>query len=145
MISISLNSITAIKTHCVSLQVLELFVDNITTLDNSLTLEQALSEAAPSPQDSLQSLKLGGKIYSGSVLRYLISGCSRLRMLCYTPYSYQDGNINDAFIEQLFLQHPCLELEAFCFEKCFLSEPYARVHHACVHAYYSRMFAGMQA
>jgi len=122
MISISFNSMTAIKSHCVSLQVLELFVDNITTSDNSLTLEQAITEAAPAPLLSLQSLKLGGKIYSGSVLRFLISGCPRLRMLCYTPYSYQDGNINDAFIEQLFFQHPCPELEAFCFEKCFLSE-----------------------
>ena len=122
MISISFDSLAAIKTHCVSLQVFELFVDNITTTGNGLTLEQAIMEAPPTPASSLHSLKLGGKIYSGCVLQYLMRGCSRLKMLCYTPYSYQDGNINDAFIEQLFSRQPCTELEAFCFEKCFLTE-----------------------
>ena len=92
MISISFDSLAAIKTNCVSLQVLELFVDNITTKGNGLTLVQAVTEAAATPASSLHSLKLGGKIYSGCVLQYLMRGCSRLKMLCYTPYSYQDGN-----------------------------------------------------
>ena len=141
MISISLASLAAVKRHCCSLQVLELHVDKVTTAP-AQTLQQALQLAHPGHLPNLKSLKLGGSIYSGitntfslvwwaipinrnlipgDLLKFFVSGCPRLQIFCFTPFTYQ-GDVNDEFIVDLFNEHPCLELEVFCFEKCILSE-----------------------
>ena len=127
MKSISVSTLATIKSHCTSLAVLELHVDQITseTEDLKEALESAqmsfLNKSPRAQMSCLKSLKVGGSVNSGDVLSFLVSGCPNLQILCFTPFTYQ-GEINDNFITNLFVKHPCPELEVFCFEKCFLSE-----------------------
>jgi hypothetical protein len=122
MISISFETLAAIKTHCQNLQVLEMFVDGIYTFDEHSTLEQVIDETPNPVWPSLQSLKVGGLISTGSVLKYLVSGCPNVRVLCYSPYQEQGDLVTDQYIEQLLNINPLPCLVAFYFEKCLLSE-----------------------
>ena len=123
MKSISVSTLATIKSHCTSLAVLELFVDQITSETENLkeALESAQINKKAVQMTCLKSLKVGGSVNSGDVLSFLVSGCPNLQILCFTPFTYQ-GEINDEFIVNLFVKHPCPVLEVFCFEKCFLSE-----------------------
>merc|ERR1712059_206794 len=122
MISISFETLAAFKTQCQSLQVLEIFVDGIYTFDDQATLEQVIDETENPAWPSLQSLKLGGLISTGSVLKFLVAGCHNLRVLCYSPYEEQGDLVTDQYIEQLLTTNPMPCLVAFYFEKCLLSE-----------------------
>ena len=55
-------------------------------------------------------------------MKFILAGCSLLKMLCFTPTCYEGGGINDDFISKMFSEHPCKHLEIFCFERSFLSE-----------------------
>jgi len=122
MISISFETLAAVKNSCKNLETFEVFVDNIYTLKTSSTLEQVIAETANSEWESLKSLKLGGLIPTGSILKYLVSGCSQLRVLCVSPYEPQANFITDQLVEQMLEINPCKKLVTFYFEKCFLSE-----------------------
>ena len=122
MISISFETLAAVKTFCKNLEVFEVFVDNIYTFNTSSTLEQVIAVTENNGWTSLKSLKLGGSIPTGSILKYLISGCAQLRVLCYSPYEAQAGLATDLLVEQMLAINPCKSLVAFYFEKCFLTE-----------------------
>ena len=103
-----------------------------------LPLDQAIEQSQNGHLKHLVSLKLGGEvsgridlkyawnflifIVSGTLLKFILTGCSLLKMLCFTPTSYEGGGINDEFIGKMFSEHPCKHLEVFCFERSFLSE-----------------------
>ena len=75
---------------------------------------------------------------TGSVLKYLLEGCLNIRVLCYSLYEDQVGNlphvqdvhlllrqehlVTDAYVQQLLLLNPMPALVAFYFEKCVLTE-----------------------
>jgi len=122
MISISFETLAAIKGNCRQLQILELFVDGIYSFQEQATLEQVIDETPNPTWPSLQSLKVGGLITTGSVLKYLLSGCPSMRVLCYSPYQEQGDLVTDSYIEQLLCINPMPQLAAFYFEKCLLSE-----------------------
>jgi len=122
MISISFETLAAIKSNCKNLQVLELFVDGIYTMEDQSTLEQVIDETPNPLWPSLQSLKVGGLINTGSVLRYLVLGCSGMRVLCYSPYQEQGDHVTDEYIEHLLGINSMPHLAAFYFEKCLLTE-----------------------
>jgi len=122
MISISFETLAAVKNSCKNLETFEVFVDNIYTFKTSSTLEQVITESANSEWASLKSLKLGGLIPTGSIIKYLVSGCSQLRVLCVSPYEPQARLITDQLVEQMLGTNPCKTLVTFYFEKCFLSE-----------------------
>ena len=122
MISISFETLAAVKKHCKNLETFEVFVDNIFTFKTSSTLDQVIAESANSEWASLKSLKLGGLIPTGSIIKYLVSGCSQLRVLCVSPYEPQAELITDQLVEKMLEINPCKTLVAFYFEKCLLSE-----------------------
>eukprot|EP00092_Neocalanus_flemingeri_P000587 GFUD01000623.1.p1 GENE.GFUD01000623.1~~GFUD01000623.1.p1 ORF type:complete len:689 (-),score=173.31 GFUD01000623.1:19-1851(-) len=122
MISISFETLAAVKTFCKNLEVFEVFVDKIYTFNTSSVLEQVIAETENTDWTSLKSLKLGGSIPTGSVLKFLILGCSNLRVLCYSPYEAQAALVTDLLVEQMLAINPCKSLVAFYFEKCFLTE-----------------------
>jgi len=122
MISISFETLAAIKNFCKNLETFEVFVDNIQTVNSGSTLEQVIAESSESDWISLKSLKLGGLIPSGNIILYLVTGCTQLRALCLSPYESQAEIITDKLVEDMLRVNPCTSLVAFYFEKCFLSE-----------------------
>jgi len=122
MISISFETIDAIKNFCKSLETFEVFVDNMHTVNSDSTLEQVIAETSKSEWTSLKSLKLGGLIPSGNVILHLVTGCTQLRVLCLSPYESQAEIITDKLVEDILKVNPCSLLVAFYFEKCLLSE-----------------------
>lgn len=122
MISISFETLAAIKTNCRCLNVLEVYVDNIYTVDRLSTLEQVIVETPNVTWPSLNSLKLGGLVSTGSVLKFMLADCNNIRVLCYSLYEEQADLVTDAYIEQLLLVNPMQALVAFYFEKCVLTE-----------------------
>ena len=93
------------------LNTLEVYVDNIFVVNRQMTLDQAAQETFNPPWPSLKSLKLGGMVRianllsvwkashviyqmtTGSVLKYLLEGCLNIRVLCYSLYEDQVGNL----------------------------------------------------
>ena len=122
MISISFETLAAIKTHCPKLQVLDIYVDHVYTFKAQTTIEQVVAETPNTSWESLKSLKLGGTIPTGSILEFLIRGCSNLRVLCYSLYDDPGEMVTDGFIENLLNINPMKELVAFYFEKSVLTE-----------------------
>jgi len=122
MISISFETLAAIKTFCRNLETFEVFVDNVHTVNSSSTLEQVIAESPRIEWTSLKSLKLGGLIPSGNIILYLVGGCTQLKVLCLSPYESQAEVITDQLVEEMLKVNPCTSLVSFYFEKCFLSE-----------------------
>merc|ERR550519_147802 len=122
MMSISFETLSAIKINCGCLNTLEVYVDNIFVVNRQMTLDMAAQETFNPPWPSLKSLKLGGFITTGSVLKYLVTDCLNLRVLCYTMYEDQEHLVTDTYVEQLLLINPMPALVAFYFEKCVLTE-----------------------
>ena len=123
MFSISIETLSAIKTSCPALEVLEVFSDKIFSTVEGHSVERAISRAGQARLVRLRSLKLGGMVPDGGVLLYLLAGCPSLRLLCYTPYESMAElvRLNDSFIEEIFRVNPLSDLVAFCFEKCFFT------------------------
>ena len=124
MVSVTFQTLAAIKRFCKGLTVFELHVDNIATQDNQeLRLEILATENGSLPL--LTSLKLGGHVNSenGALLKFIVSGCDALKSLCYTPYSEvsQANSVNDEFMARWLEEQPFQQLTVFCFEKCWLS------------------------
>jgi len=122
MMSISFETLSAIKINCGCLNTLEVYVDNIFVVNRQMTLDQAAQETFNPPWPSLKSLKLGGMMTTGSVLKYLLEGCLNIRVLCYSLYEDQEHLVTDAYVQQLLLLNPMPALVAFYFEKCVLTE-----------------------
>jgi len=121
MISISFESLAAIKKHCQKLEVLDVYVDEVTTFLEHTPVGQVVAETENTHWESLKSLKLGGSIPDGSVLEYLIESCPNLKVLCYSLYEGSCDSITDHFIENLFEKNPMPKLTAFYCEKSMLS------------------------
>ena len=83
MISVSFETLSAIKKHCQRLEILDIYVDHVHTFLEQTPVEQAIAEAASYTWTSLKSLKLGGSIPTGTLLQYLVSGCPNIKVLCY--------------------------------------------------------------
>jgi len=79
-------------------------------------------ETVNPPWPTLKSLKLGGMMTTGAVLKYLLEGCLNIRVLCYSLYEDQEHLVTDAFVEDLLQLNPMPALVAFYFEKCVLTE-----------------------
>merc|ERR550519_1754575 len=62
MMSISFETLSAIKINCGCLNTLEVYVDNIFVVNRQMTLGQAAQETFNPPWPSLKSLKLGGMV-----------------------------------------------------------------------------------
>jgi len=122
MVSISFETLAAVKTNCKSLEVFEVFVDLVFTFNHGSSLEQVIAETENSEWKSLKSLKLGGLIPTGSILKFLIYDCPQLRMLCYSMYEVQAQHVTDLFVQQILALNPLQTLVAFYFEKCCLTE-----------------------
>jgi len=122
MMSISFETLSAIKMNCGCLNTLELYVDNIFVVNQQMTLDQAAQETVNPPWPTLKSLKLGGMMTTGAVLKYLLEGCLNIRVLCYSLYEDQEHLVTDAFVEDLLQLNPMPALVAFYFEKCVLTE-----------------------
>ena len=60
MISISFESLAAIKKHCQKLEVLDVYVDEVTTFLEHTPVGQVVAETENTHWESLKSLKLGG-------------------------------------------------------------------------------------
>lgn len=122
MISISFETLAAIKFHCPKLEVLDVYVDHVYTFKTLNTIEQVVAETPNTTWPSLKSLKIGGTIPTGSILEFLIRGCDDLRVLCYSLYDDPGENVTDDYIEHLLNINPMKELVAFYFEKSVLTE-----------------------
>ena len=57
------------------------------------------------------------QITTGSVLKYLVTDCLNLRVLCYTMYEDQEHLVTNSYVEQLLRANPMPALVAFYFEK----------------------------
>ena len=66
MISISFQTIAAIKNHCSSLKIFELYVHEITS-GSTLPLEQEIRETPTREWKDLVSLQVGGDIPNGLI------------------------------------------------------------------------------
>ena len=121
MISISFETLSAIKKHCQKLEILDVYVDQVYTFLEHTPVEQAISETENCAWTSLKSLKLGGSVPTGSLLQYLVHGCPNLNVLCYSLYEDSSDSITDDFIEKLFTENPMPGLTAFYCEKSMLS------------------------
>eukprot|EP00092_Neocalanus_flemingeri_P013202 GFUD01014229.1.p2 GENE.GFUD01014229.1~~GFUD01014229.1.p2 ORF type:complete len:251 (-),score=68.66 GFUD01014229.1:355-1107(-) len=122
MISISFETLAAIKSHCPKLEVLDVYVDHVYTFKSQNTIEQVVAETPNNSWPSLKSLKIGGTIPTGCILKFLVTGCPNLRVLCYSLYDDPGETVTDEFIEQLLNVNPMKELVAFYFEKSVLTE-----------------------
>jgi len=122
MVSISFETLAAVKKYCKSMEVFEVFVDLVYTFKHGSSLEQVIAETENTEWKSLKSLKLGGFIPTGSIMKFLIYDCPQLRMLCYSPYEAQAEQVTDLFVEQILGLNPLKSLVAFYFEKCHLTE-----------------------
>jgi len=122
MISISFESLAAIKSHCPKLEVLDIYVDHVYTFKTQNTIDQVVAETPNNSWPSLKSLKIGGTIPTGSILEFLIRGCPNLRVLCYSLYDDPGEMVTDEYIENLLVINPMKELVAFYFEKSVLTE-----------------------
>ena len=121
MISISFETLAAIKQVCRQLEVLDVYVDQVFTFRAHTPLEQAVAEAATTDWPTLRSLKLGGSIPTPSILQHLLHGATGLRVLCYSLYEEARDSVTDEFVQQLFSSSPMPELTAFYCEKSELS------------------------
>jgi hypothetical protein len=131
MISIAFETLVAVKRSCQRLEVLEVYVDSIVTTNRHTALDQVVRQTPNLDWLSLKSLKLGGLMSTGSVLRFLLHGCPNIRVLCYCMYEEQADQVTDAYVEQLLRTNPMPALVAFYFEKCALTEQafFHLVHH----------------
>ena len=121
MISVSFETLSAIKKHCQKLEILDVYVDQVYTFLEQTPVEQAISETSNCIWTSLKSLKLGGLVPTGSLLQYLVYGCPNINVLCYSLYEDSSDSITDDFIEKLFTENPMPGLTAFYCEKSMLS------------------------
>ena len=62
MISISFESLAAIKKYCQKLEVLDVYVDEVTTFLEHTPVGQVVAETENTHWESLKSLKLGGRL-----------------------------------------------------------------------------------
>jgi len=122
MISLSFETLSTIKRICTRLNTLEIFVDNIYSIVNAQPIDQVIAEAENTTWNSLKSLKIGGSISSVNIIKYLISGCSFIKLLCLSPYDLQAHLITDQLVSDILSINPCTHLVAFYFEKCSLSD-----------------------
>ena len=74
MISISFETLSAIKTFCENLTILDIYVDQVFTFREQTPLEQVIAETPNTPWPSIKSLKLGGSIPTGELLKFLVHG-----------------------------------------------------------------------
>ena len=65
MISISFESLAAIKKNCQKLEILDVYVDEVTTFLEQTPVGQIVAETGNSRWESLKSLKLGGRVNDG--------------------------------------------------------------------------------
>ena len=121
MISISFETLSAIKKHCQKLEILDVYVDQVYTFLEHTPVEQAIFETSNCTWTSLKSLKLGGSVPTGSLLQYLVHGCPNIKVLCYSLYEDSSDSITDDFIEKLFTENLMPGLTAFYCEKSMLS------------------------
>ena len=122
MISISFETLAAIKCHCPKLEVLDVYVDHVYTFKTHNTIEQVVAETPNNTWPSLKSLKIGWTIPTGTILKFLVHGCPNLRVLCYSLYDDPGEMVTDEYIEHLLDINPMKELVAFYFEKSVLTE-----------------------
>ena len=113
MISITFETLAAIKKHCKKLEVLDIYVDEVRSLDPHTPVEQVVAETNNCDWQSLKSLKLGGSVPSGSVLEFLVAGCPNIKVLCYSLYEGCCDFITDQYIEKLIVNNPMPKLTAF--------------------------------
>jgi len=122
MISVSFETLSAIKTFCPALTILDIYVDQVFTFMELTPIEQVIAETPNTTWPSLKSLKLGGSIPTGEVLKFLIHGCSNLEVLCYSLYEGHHESITDSYIRDLFEDNNMEALTTFYCEKSDLSE-----------------------
>ena len=122
MISISFETLAALKSCCRKLEVLDVYVDHVYSFKTQNTIDQVVDETPNNSWVSLKSLKIGGTIATGSILKFLVHGCSSLRVLCYSLYDDPDELVTDEYIEHLMDINPMKDLVAFYFEKSVLTE-----------------------
>ena len=74
MISVSFETLSAIKKFCTCLSVLDIYVDQVFTFMELTPIEQVIEETSNTTWLSMKSMKLGGSIQTGEILKFLIHG-----------------------------------------------------------------------